>query len=219
MKQNAIEVTGLNKKFGNRHIIENFNLEIEKGEFVAIVGPSGCGKSTLLNVFGMLEKYDGGKIKINGKKLPEINSKAATMVRRNVINYLFQNYALIDNETVEKNLLIAMEFVNKSHKEKLNMISKTLDYVGLKHLQNEIVNTLSGGEQQRVALARTILKPGNIVLADEPTGSLDPKSSDNAFGLIKQLCKENGKTVVMVTHNMELAKRADRIVEMPLIRK
>ncbi|SDX99547.1 putative bacteriocin export ABC transporter [Lachnobacterium bovis] len=219
MKQNAIEVTGLNKKFGNRHIIENFNLEIEKGEFVAIVGPSGCGKSTLLNVLGMLEKYDGGKIKINGKKLPEINSKAATMVRRNVINYLFQNYALIDNETVEKNLLIAMEFVNKSHKEKINMISKTLDYVGLKHLQKEVVNTLSGGEQQRVALARTILKPGNIVLADEPTGSLDPKSSDNAFGLIKQLCKENGKTVVMVTHNMELAKRADRIVEMPLIRK
>lgn len=219
MKQNAIEVTGLNKKFGNRHIIENFNLEIEKGEFVAIVGPSGCGKSTLLNVLGMLEKYDGGKIKINGKKLPEINSKAATMVRRNVINYLFQNYALIDNETVEKNLLIAMEFVNKSHKVKLNMISKTLDYVGLKHLQKEVVNTLSGGEQQRVALARTILKPGNIVLADEPTGSLDPKSSDNAFGLIKQLCKENGKTVVMVTHNMELAKRADRIVEMPLIRK
>lgn len=219
MKQNAIEVTGLNKKFGNRHIIENFNLEIEKGEFVAIVGPSGCGKSTLLNVLGMLEKYDGGKIKINGKKLPEINSKAATMVRRNVINYLFQNYALIDNETVEKNLLIAMEFVNKSHKEKINMISKTLDYVGLKHLQKEVVNTLSGGEQQRVALARTILKPGNIVFADEPTGSLDPKSSDNAFGLIKQLCKENGKTVVMVTHNMELAKRADRIVEMPLIRK
>ena len=129
------------------------------------------------------------------------------------------NYALIDNETVEKNLLIAMEFVNKSHKEKINMISKTLDYVGLKHLQKEVVNTLSGGEQQRVALARTILKPGNIVLADEPTGSLDPKSSDNAFGLIKQLCKENGKTVVMVTHNMELAKRADRIVEMPLIRK
>lgn len=219
MKQNAIEVTGLNKKFGNRHIIENFNIEIEKGEFVAIVGPSGCGKSTLLNILGMLEKYDGGKIKINGKKLPEINSKAATMVRRNVINYLFQNYALIDNETVEKNLLIAMEFVNKSHKEKINMISKTLDYVGLKHLQKEVVNTLSGGEQQRVALARTILKPGNIVLADEPTGSLDPKSSDNAFGLIKQLCKENGKTVVMVTHNMELAKRADRIVEMPLIRK
>ncbi|SFG49799.1 putative ABC transport system ATP-binding protein [Lachnospiraceae bacterium C7] len=219
MKQNAIEVTGLNKKFGNRHIIENFNIEIEKGEFVAIVGPSGCGKSTLLNILGMLENYDGGKIKINGKKLPEINSKAATMVRRKVINYLFQNYALIDNETVEKNLLIAMEFVNKSHKEKINMISKTLDYVGLKHLQKEVVNTLSGGEQQRVALARTILKPGNIVLADEPTGSLDPKSSDNAFGLIKQLCKENGKTVVMVTHNMELAKRADRIVEMPLIRK
>lgn len=214
MTNNAIEVIDLNKKFGSRHVIKNFNLEIKKGEFVAIVGPSGCGKSTFLNILGMLENYNGGVIKLNGEHLPSINSKKAMMNRREVINYLFQNFALIDNETVEKNLLVAMEFVNKSKTEKLRMISETLENVGLKHLQKEVVNTLSGGEQQRVALARTMLKPGDIVLADEPTGSLDPKSSDNAFNLIKKICKESGKTVVMVTHNMELAGKADRIVEM-----
>lgn len=210
----SVEISGVSKAFGNRQIFKNFNLNVSEGEFVAIIGPSGCGKSTLLNMIGLLEQFDRGIIKIGGKKIPKINGKGATMLRRNKINYLFQSYALINDMTIMQNLFVAMNFMDISKKEKVQRTQEVLKQVGLLELKNEKINTLSGGEQQRVAIARTILKPGDIILADEPTGALDQKTAENVFLLIMNLSKKYGKTVIMVTHCKELACRADRIIDL-----
>jgi len=208
----AIEVLNVTKKFGKRYIFQNLNLSVEDGEFIAIVGPSGCGKSTLLNMIGLLESSDAGQIKLKGKEIPKIESNGATMLRRNTINYLFQSFALINDMTVYQNLFLAMNFSNITTKEKDARIEEILKKVHLEEFKDEKVNTLSGGEQQRVALARTILKPGDIILADEPTGSLDSAAAEIAFNLIKDLSKQYRKTVMMVTHSKNLANQADRII-------
>lgn len=208
----AIEVLNVTKKFGKRYIFKNINLSVEDGEFIAIVGPSGCGKSTLLNMIGLLESSDSGQIKLKGKEIPKIESKRATMLRRNTINYLFQSFALITDMTIYDNLFLAMKFLNITNKEKDIRIKEILKKVNLEELKDEKVSTLSGGEQQRVALARTILKPGDIILADEPTGSLDAISAEIAFNLIKDLSKQYKKTVMMVTHSERLANKTDRII-------
>ena len=210
----AIEILNVTKKFGKRFIFRDLNLSIERGEFVAIVGTSGCGKSTLLNMIGLLESIDAGQITLNGKEIPKIESKKAILLRRNTINYLFQSFALITDMTIYQNLFIAMNFLDITDKEKDIKIDKILEKVNLKELKNEKVNTLSGGEQQRVALARTILKPGDIILADEPPGSLDSATAEIVFDLIKDLSKQYKKTVIMVTHNKVLANKADRIINL-----
>lgn len=210
----AVDVRNVTKKFGTRTIIKNISFSVEDGELVALIGPSGCGKSTLLNMIGILEPIDKGDIRIYGKKLPGINSRKATLLRRNTINYLFQSFALISDMTVFQNLLLSMRFLNLKEKEKEARIHSVLKLVGLSHLESSMVNTLSGGEQQRVALARTILKPGKLILADEPTGALDVKAAELSFSLIKSLCKKYHKTVIMVTHSLDLAQRADRVIDL-----
>ena len=210
----AVDVRNVTKKFGTRTIIKNISFSVEDGELVALIGPSGCGKSTLLNMIGTLEPIDKGDIRIYGKKLPGINSRKATLLRRNTINYLFQSFALISDMTVFQNLLLSMRFLNLKEKEKEARIHSVLKLVGLSHLDSSMVNTLSGGEQQRVALARTILKPGKLILADEPTGALDVKAAELSFSLIKSLCKKYHKTVIMVTHSLDLAQRADRVIDL-----
>lgn len=215
----AVEVVNITKKFGTRTILENISFSADDGELVALTGPSGCGKSTLLNMIGTLESIDKGYIKIYGKTLPNINSHQATLLRRNTINYLFQSFALISDMTVFQNLLLSMHFLNLRQKEKEKRIREIVKTVGLAHLENAVVNTLSGGEQQRVALARTILKPGKLILADEPTGALDTKAAELSFTLIRNLCQKYQKTVIMVTHNIDLAQRADRIINLSLCRK
>ena len=185
----AVDVRNVTKKFGTRTIIKNISFSVEDGELVALIGPSGCGKSTLLNMIG-------------------------TLLRRNTINYLFQSFALISDMTVFQNLLLSMRFLNIKEKEKEARIHSVLKLVSLSHLESSMVNTLSGGEQQRVALARTILKPGKLILADEPTGALDVKAAELSFSLIKSLCKKYHKTVIMVTHSLDLAQRADRVIDL-----
>ena len=165
-------------------------------------------------MIGLLESIDSGSIKINGNNIPNINSSKATMLRRKTINYLFQSYALISDITVWDNLMIAMEFLDLSKKEKNDEIDKVLRDLDIFILKNKKVNTLSGGEQQRVALARCILKPGNLILADEPTGSLDPKMAEIVFELIKYLRDKYNKTVIIVTHDILLANKADFIVDL-----
>lgn len=208
--KNIVELENVSKKFGSRIIFDNVSLSVAQGEFLALVGPSGCGKSTLLNMIGVLESYDQGTIKVMGKKLPEIESRAATRLRRDAINYLFQSFALITEMTVCQNLFLAMNFVDLPKKEKWRKIEEVLQKVDLAGLLNEKVNTLSGGEQQRTALARTLLKPGELILADEPTGALDQASAKQAFSLLKDLSRTYHKTVIMVTHNQKMAERADR---------
>lgn len=215
----AVEVRNITKKFGSRTILKDISFSVEDGELVALIGPSGCGKSTLLNIIGTLETFDKGDIRIYGKRLPGINSRQATLLRRNTINYLFQSFALISDMTVFQNLILSMQFLNIRQKEKEARIREILKIVGLSHLENAFVNTLSGGEQQRVALARTILKPGKLILADEPTGALDEKAAELSFSLIRTLCQKYNKTVIMVTHSIDLAQRADRVIDLASYQK
>lgn len=211
---NAVEIMDVTKKYGDRVIFDHINMEIREGEMTALIGPSGCGKSTLLNMIGLLEDLSNGKIRILGKEIPKINSRKATMLRRNTVNYLFQSSALVGDMTVYQNLMLAMHFVRISQKEKEIRINRMLHEVGLPKMKSAVVNTMSGGEQQRVALARTLLKPGKLILADEPTGALDEKSAEKVFLLLRDLCVQYKKTVIMVTHNMELARKADRVVNL-----
>ena len=211
---NIIELKNVSKSYDGRKIIDNLTISIPENSLVAITGKSGSGKSTILNMIGLLESIDSGSIKINGNNIPNINSSKATMLRRKTINYLFQSYALISDITVWDNLMIAMEFLDLSKKKKNDEIDKVLRDLDIFILKNKKVNTLSGGEQQRVALARCILKPGNLILADEPTGSLDPKMAEIVFELIKYLRDKYNKTVIIVTHDILLANKADFIVDL-----
>ena len=211
---NAVEIMDVTKKYGDRVIFDHINMEIREGEMTALIGPSGCGKSTLLNMIGLLEDLSNGKIRIFGKEIPKINSRKATMLRRNTVNYLFQSSALVGDMTVYQNLMLAMHFVRISQKEKEIRINRMLHEVGLPKMKSAVVNTMSGGEQQRVALARTLLKPGKLILADEPTGALDEKSAERVFLLLRDLCVQYKKTVIMVTHNMELAQQTDQVVNL-----
>lgn len=188
-----ISVQNVSKKFGSREILKDLSFDVEENEFVALVGPSGSGKSTLLNMIGLLDNIDSGKILINGKILPKVNSRSAVNYRKNVINYLFQSNALISTSSVKDNLMLAMTFTNFSKEEKEKKIKETLRFVGLENRLDSKVNELSGGEQQRIAIVRAILKPGEIILADEPTGSLDPDMAQKSFDLIRSLRDQFGK--------------------------
>ena len=209
-----ISVQNVSKKFGSREILKDLSFDVEENEFVALVGPSGSGKSTLLNMIGLLDNIDSGKILINGKILPKVNSRSAVNYRKNVINYLFQSNALISTSSVKDNLMLAMNFTNFSKEEKEKKIKETLRFVGLENRLDSKVNELSGGEQQRIAIVRAILKPGDIILADEPTGSLDPDMAQKSFDLIRSLRDQFGKTILIVTHNLDHAKQCDRIVSL-----
>lgn len=209
-----ISVQNVSKKFGSREILRGLSFDVKENEFVALVGPSGSGKSTILNMIGLLDHVDSGRILINGKVLPKVNSRSAVHYRKNVINYLFQSNALISTSSVKDNLMLAMTFTDFSKQEKEQRIKETLKFVGLENRLNSKINELSGGEQQRIAIVRAILKPGDIVLADEPTGSLDPEMSQKAFDLIRSLRDQFGKTILIVTHNIDQAMQCDRIVSL-----
>ena len=165
-----LQVDALNKAFGSNTVLHNISFEIESGEPVALVGPSGCGKSTLLNIIGLLETLDSGTINLEGRTYPSINSKKATLMRRTEINYLFQSFALINDWKVSKNLLLALQYTKLSKQEQERLIRAALENYGIGEKFDAVVNELSGGEKQRVAIARAMIKPGNLILADEPTG-------------------------------------------------
>lgn len=202
-----IEIIELNKQFESHQILSNVNLQIEDNTFTIIYGPSGSGKTTLLNLIGGLEKPTSGTIKINGRSL-----KCNSLERRNTFNYIFQNFALIDDESIYENLMIGLKYVKLSKKEKKQKIIDSLKYVKLDKDLNTKVYTLSGGEQQRVAIARSMLKPCEIILADEPTGSLDDGNVEIIMNLLSSLKKN--KTIIMVSHNQELQKYADNIIHL-----
>lgn len=211
---NVIELTNVCKNFGSRHVIADLNLAVKAGEFVALIGPSGVGKSTVLNMMGLLDEPTSGTVAILGEAAPKPNSKKATLLRRNHINYLFQTNALLPEASVAKNLLLALHYQKQSKQEKMAAIAAVLAELDLAGRENEIVATLSGGEQQRVAIARALLKPGEIILADEPTGALDDDLAHRVFAQFDELRNKYNKTVIMVTHNQALAKQCDRQIEL-----
>ncbi|CAG7839351.1 Lipoprotein-releasing system ATP-binding protein LolD [Clostridium haemolyticum] len=204
-----IKLVNVKKKFGSHAIFENLNLNVEENDFVAIVGKSGKGKTTLLNMIGCIEPITSGEINVCGIKNPNINKKSGSQLLRNKISFLFQNYALVDDETVNFNLDIALRFTKSSKSEKATLKKDALKMVGLSGYESRKVYELSGGEQQRIAIARAILKPSNLVLADEPTGSLDPENRDIILKLLSKM-NEMGKTIIVVTHDSTVADYCKR---------
>ena len=210
-----LQVDALNKSFGSNTVLHSISFEIESGESVALVGPSGCGKSTLLNIIGLLETFDSGTINLEGRTYPSINSKKATLMRRTEINYLFQSFALINDWKVSRNLLLALQYTKLSKQEQERLIRTALENYGIGEKFDAVVNELSGGEKQRVAIARAMIKPGNLILADEPTGSLDKAMATIVIDSLLDSVHANHKTLLMVTHDMGIAQRCDRIIELP----
>ena len=211
--QTQIRLENINKSYGKHKILDNLNISIFPEDFITIIGASGSGKSTLLNILGTLEDYDSGEVESFGYKDPVKDYKNSMILRREKIAYLFQNFALIENMTVKENLDIALKYSKyKNDKEKIRQI---LDMLGVVDKIDNKIYELSGGQQQRVAMARVLLKPYQILLADEPTGSLDKSNKDI---LIKILIEENkkGKTIVVVSHDMDfikISKRAYKIID------
>ncbi|MFR1784298.1 MAG: putative bacteriocin export ABC transporter [Sarcina ventriculi] len=210
---NICILKNIKKKFNNKYILNNFNLSIKKGEFVAIRGKSGAGKTTLLNIIGLLESYDDGELYLFENKISNLKYNSINKILRYKIGYLFQNYALIDDESIDKNLEIALMYSKKNKIDKLNAKINALNLVGLNLDLSKKIYELSGGEQQRVAIARLYLKPCELILADEPTGALDNSTKLEIIKLLKKLNK-SGKTIIIVTHDNEVAQTCDRIIDL-----
>ena len=211
---NLLEVKNISKTYGTGeatvHALKQATFSVPKGEFVAIVGESGSGKSTLLNMIGALDTPTSGKVFIDGKDIFSMKERNLTVFRRRNIGFIFQSFNLIPELTVEQNIifpvLLDYQKPNKKYLEEL------LTVLGLKERRNHLPSQLSGGQQQRVAIARALITKPAIVLADEPTGNLDSKTSAEVLGLIKRTSAEFRQTVVMITHNNDIARLADRIV-------
>jgi putative ABC transport system ATP-binding protein len=206
---NLIEAKSLVKSFGSQKVLTGLSFEVQMNEMVAIMGKSGTGKSTLLNILGLLDKPDQGDLTMFGLTNIRPFSSKASSILRNKIGFLFQNFALIDNKTVEYNLALALK--NRRKINKSLEIAEALKQVGLEGFEKKHIYRCSGGEQQRIAVARLLLKPCELVLADEPTGSLDLQNRDEIVRLM-HLLKESGKTVLIVTHDPEVAKKCDRTI-------
>ena len=211
---NILETTELKKYYGKEpnitKALDGVNLSVEKGEFVAIVGTSGSGKSTLLNMIGGLDVPTSGKVFVDGTELSKLNEEQLTIFRRRKIGFVFQNYNLVPVLNVYKNIALPVEL--DGGKVDKNFLEEVVGFLGLKEKLNSMPNNLSGGQQQRVAIARALIARPTIVLADEPTGNLDSKTSMDVLGLMKTSSYEFKQTLVMITHNNEIAQLADRII-------
>ena len=190
--------------------LNDVSLEIEEGEFVSIVGSSGSGKSTLLNMLGGLDRLTNGDIYINNKKLGDMKDEELTIFRRRNIGFVFQNYNLVPILNVYENIVLPIELDGMKIDEEY--IDSIINILGLNQKLTNMPNNLSGGQQQRVAIARAIATKPAIILADEPTGNLDSKTSMDVIGLLKMTSQKFNQTIVMITHNEEIAQLADRII-------
>ncbi len=210
---NAVEIKDLYKSYENGKIkaLNGVNLTVKDGEFVSIIGPSGSGKSTLLNMLGALDVPDSGSIEVAGQNLN--NSKKLNEFRAEKIGFIFQLHNLIPNISVVENIEIPMYTQKLSSKEMRKKALKLLDDVGLKDKAKILPNKLSGGERQRVAIARALANDPSIILADEPTGSLDSKTSSKILRQLIELHESKKVTLIIVTHDMDVAKLANRVIE------
>ena len=211
-----IKLTGINKIYRTNEIetlaLENVNLDVAKGEFVSIMGPSGCGKSTLLNIMGLLDAPSSGKIEINGTSVESMKDKELAAFRNKTLGFVFQSFHLINSLNVIDNVELPLLYRKMAAKERTRLAKEVLDRVGLSHRMRHMATQLSGGQCQRVAIARAIVGNPEIILADEPTGNLDSKMGAEVMELLHKLNKEDGRTIVMVTHNEEQAKQTSRTI-------
>ena len=211
-----IKLTGINKIYRTNEIetlaLENVNLDVIKGEFVSIMGPSGCGKSTLLNIMGLLDAPSSGKIEINGTSVVSMKDKELAAFRNKTLGFVFQSFHLINSLNVIDNVELPLLYRKMAAKERTRLAKEVLERVGLSHRMRHMPTQLSGGQCQRVAIARAIVGNPEIILADEPTGNLDSKMGAEVMELLHKLNKEDGRTIVMVTHNEEQAKQTSRTI-------
>ena len=213
---NMITLSGINKIYRTKEVetqaLENVNLEVEKGEFLSIMGPSGCGKSTLLNIIGLLDTPTSGTLTIEGQTFEKMKDRELAAFRNKMVGFIFQSFHLIPSLNVIDNVEMPLTFRNISAKERHRLAKEVLEKVGMSHRMHHRPSELSGGQCQRVAIARAIIGNPEIILADEPTGNLDSKMSGEIMDILHQLNKEEGRTIVMVTHNEEQAKRTTRTI-------
>ena len=209
-----ITLKNVKKEYGkNQVLFENLSLEIEKGEFVGLVGKSGAGKTTLLNIIGLITDISEGTITIDSHKNLSMNGKNAMILRRYTIGYLFQNYGLIEDESVLWNLKLALEYKKVKKEEKLKLINKYLKQFELSDMLNKKVYQLSGGEQQRIAIIKLILQGSQIILADEPTSGLDKENELIVMKLLKELNETLKVTIVLISHDIgTIGKYASRLI-------
>ncbi|EQK41860.1 ABC transporter family protein [[Clostridium] bifermentans ATCC 638] len=209
-----LKTRGLKKYYGNGEnlvkAIDDNNIEIIEGEFVAIVGKSGSGKSTLLHMIGGLDRPTDGKVFIDGKDIFSLKDESLAIFRRRKIGFIFQYYNLISSLNVWENIVLPIGLDNKTVDEEF--INDIINALGLSDKKESLPNTLSGGQQQRVAIARALATRPSIILADEPTGNLDSKTSDEVMSLLKSMIKKYNQTLVMITHDETIAQMADRII-------
>lgn len=210
-----IHLENINKTYDNGqplHVLKGINLDIEKGEFVSIMGASGSGKSTLLNILGILDNYDSGEYRLNGTLIKDLSETRAAEFRNRMIGFIFQSFNLISFKTAVENVELPLFYQGVRRRERHRLAMEYLDKLGLKEWAGHYPNEMSGGQKQRVAIARALITHPQIILADEPTGALDSKTSVEVMKLLKKLNEDEGMTIVVVTHESGVANETNKIV-------
>ena len=212
-----IKIENVSKSFRTEEVetfaLTGVSLDVNKGEFVAIMGPSGCGKSTLLNILGLLDNPSDGKYILDGTDVSSLKEKQRTGLRKGKIGFVFQNFNLIDELTVEENVELPLRYLNVSASERKTRVKEVLERMGISHRAKHFPQQLSGGQQQRAAIARAVIARPELILADEPTGNLDSKNGQEVMDLLTELNRE-GTTIVMVTHSRHDAAYTNRVINL-----
>ena len=210
--EHALEVSSAEKSFGSVRVLKGVDLSIKAGERIALMGPSGSGKSTLLNCISGIEELDSGKIHLNGNSVSDLDNNGLEKLRRESIGYVFQSFHLLPTLTAFENIELPAQLINMPKDERKEKVDDMLESVGLSHRSDHKPDALSGGERQRVAIARALIHNPSLVLADEPTGSLDTKSGEGILTLLEKLSMDRGVTLLMVTHDRTSARICNRVI-------
>ena len=210
-----IRLRNINKTYYSAsplHVLKGIDLDISQGDFVSIMGASGSGKSTLLNILGVLDTYDEGEYWLDGKLIKDLSEREAAHLRNRTIGFVFQSFNLLNFKTALENVALPLYYQGVSRKKRNAIALEYLDKVGLKDWADHLPNQLSGGQKQRVAIARALIAKPRVILADEPTGALDSRTSQEVIDLLRDVSKNEGITMIIVTHAQEVAEQTDRVI-------